>query len=110
MQVYGESAALRNGIAMVPHRIAASLFVSQIAAGRDLTEAKASQLVFSSMSSDTVEMENLSKICPTLSMYFGRQLLKHRKHKSPPTLRLLACCHFSHIGSKVSSVILEIGE
>src|ERR1700733_5573422 len=55
-------------------------------------------------------MENLRKIGPALPMYFRRQLLKHRKHKSPPTLCLRACCHFRHIRRKIGSVILKIGE
>ena len=55
-------------------------------------------------------MENLRKIGPTLPVYFRRQFLEHRKHKSPPTLRLRACCHFRHIRRKIGSVILKIGE
>src|ERR1700733_4343334 len=58
----------------------------------------------------TVEMENLGKVGPTLPVYFRWQLLKHRKHKSPPTLCLRACCHFRHIRRKIGSVILKIGE
>src|SRR5580692_4738862 len=55
-------------------------------------------------------MENLRKIGPTLPVYFGWQLLKHRKHKGPPPLCLRACCHLRHIRRKIGSVILKIGE